>query len=64
MVLYTEDPTLQAGSMKTDENRKKYKQKLLLEEAAAEVVSSGENQICTKQESFIKVKTGIIIHSY
>jgi len=48
-MLYTEDPTLPAGSMKADKNRKKYKQKLLLEEAGAEVVSSGENQICTKK---------------
>ena len=64
MVLHTEDPLLPAGSMKTDKNRKEYKQKLLLEEAVAEVVSSGENQICTEQESFIKVKNCIFIHSY
>ena len=63
-MMYTEDPTLPAGSMKADKNSKKYKQKLLLEEAVAEVVSSGENQICTKQESFIKVNNCIFIHSY
>lgn len=54
MVLHAEDPVLPAGSMKTDKSRKTHKQKLLLEQAVAEVVSSGENQICTRQESFVK----------